>query len=323
MKISAKIILGFSILTLAVLINVVLTIITLNINKHINQKISETINPSVNQLEQLTSLITNSKMLIKNWVFIERQSDTPDKQKLKDLHTNKYFSVKEKLSVYVKNWNEEDKKYFDTLCIMIEDTLFPKHQYIMNQLSSFESYDDAMIVFELTPMVEEGGEVIIYTDKILTNLSFLLNNFNTKAEQGRNEMEAAMSRFARNIILLGIALVIIVVITALSFIRMLVKPVNYVKNILLDLSKGMFPEVMKMNRKDEIGEMTRAMNLMLDNLRKTANFSFEIGKGNYNTEFKSLSEQDVLGNSLLNMREALVVEFLSLTMIIKMINSLK
>ncbi len=55
----------------------------------------------------------------------------------------------------------------------ITDTLFARHKYIMGQLSSFESYDDPFIIFEVTPMVEDGGEVMEYTRQILSTLTCL------------------------------------------------------------------------------------------------------------------------------------------------------
>ena len=40
----------------------------------------------------------------------------------------------------------------------------------MSQLNSFDSYDDPMVVFVVKPMIEEGGEVYILTNKILEDL---------------------------------------------------------------------------------------------------------------------------------------------------------
>lgn len=87
------------------------------------------------------------------------------------------------------------------------------------------------------------------------------------------------------------------------------KPVSITTTILKDLAKGDIDESKKITIKtnDEIGEMGESMNTLIDGLNKTANFAKEIGNGNLDTEFELLSEKDILGNSLLEMRKSLKV----------------
>jgi len=56
---------------------------------------------------------------------------------------------------------------------------------------------------------------------------------------------------------------------------------------------------------DEIGEMASAMDNLVNGLKDTTLFAENIGKGSYATSFKPLSEHDVLGNALINMRDNL------------------
>ncbi len=39
----------------------------------------------------------------------------------------------------------------------------------MGQLNSFEKYDDPFVIFEVTPMTEEGGDVMALTSRILAS----------------------------------------------------------------------------------------------------------------------------------------------------------
>ncbi|MBS4012978.1 MAG: GAF domain-containing protein [Bacteroidetes bacterium] len=71
------------------------------------------------------------------------------------------------------------------------------------------------------------------------------------------------------------------------------------------LSLGIFPEKIIIPRKDEIGDIAESVNNLIAGLRKTADFAAEIGKGNYDYEYTPLSQDDVLGNSLLDTRENL------------------
>lgn len=56
---------------------------------------------------------------------------------------------------------------------------------------------------------------------------------------------------------------------------------------------------------DEIGQMFAVLNKLINRLKTLSNFSVEIGKGKFESELESLSEKDLLGNSLINMREEL------------------
>jgi len=71
------------------------------------------------------------------------------------------------------------------------------------------------------------------------------------------------------------------------------------------MGKGILPNEKIKEGNDEIGEISAALNSLIKGLKDISNFSIEIGKGNFNSEFTPLSEQDNLGNSLIKMREEL------------------
>jgi PAS domain-containing protein len=56
---------------------------------------------------------------------------------------------------------------------------------------------------------------------------------------------------------------------------------------------------------DEIGEMISELNRLAEGLKQTSGFAHNIGEGNFDTEYKLLSDDDTLGNSLLEMRNSL------------------
>lgn len=87
------------------------------------------------------------------------------------------------------------------------------------------------------------------------------------------------------------------------------RPIIKTTSILSDLAKGDIDESKKIDTKlnDEIGEMSKSVNTLIDGLNKTAIFAQEIGKGNLEKEFELLSDKDVLGNSLIEMRKSLIL----------------
>lgn len=78
--------------------------------------------------------------------------------------------------------------------------------------------------------------------------------------------------------------------------------------ILKSLALGDIDDSYKLsvNVSGEIGEMANSVNTLIEGLNSTANFAKEIGKGNLIAEFNQLSNKDVLGESLIDMRESLV-----------------
>ncbi len=309
LKIAAKIGLGFGILTIAAVINALMTSSALEASRKVNENTSNIYSPSLAFINDLYSKINDSRMLVKSWVFIEKLTGTPDKLKLKELHESGYKEVMDTLKNYYskKLWEKpEHKDLLLRIDSSIVDTLFPKHEYVMEQLSSFESYDDAFVWFEVTTMAEEGGEIMTYTQRILDNIAVLSNEIENIVNQGRTNMVKNFNRFKTQIIIMGLLMVIGAIIIGILTITSLARPINHTKNILLSMSKGILPKEKLKEGSDEIGLMAKALNLVVQGLKDIFNFSLEIGKGNFDSDFKPLSEDDVLGNSLIEMREELI-----------------
>jgi methyl-accepting chemotaxis protein len=78
-------------------------------------------------------------------------------------------------------------------------------------------------------------------------------------------------------------------------------------SLLKDLAKGNLNSSRKIAIKgnDELNEMATSVNLLLDELNNKSEFSKQIGEGNLLAEFQSSGENDVLGDSLLRMRDNL------------------
>jgi len=94
--------------------------------------------------------------------------------------------------------------------------------------------------------------------------------------------------------------------SAIYLVVSITKPVNFLKNIVIKLGRGELVEDKgtKFNN-DEIGDMAIAMDNLVNGLKGTTGFAENIGNGNYASQFQPLSEHDVLGNALLNMRSNL------------------
>ncbi len=304
-SIAAKIGFGFGVIIIAFLINVFLTVNTLDKSRALNEAITTIYTPSSEYLNSLYVMVNNSEMLIKNWVFIDRKADTPEKLALVEMHEKEFPELSSQLLTMSENWDAENQQQIQKILATISDTLFPMHQFVMERLSTFESYDDPMVVFEINPMVEESGEIIVYTEEILQELSGLLAYQEALVTEARAEMDDSFENFKSTIILMSIIILVVAFIMAYITSISLVRPINYVKNILQKMAQGILPEKRIKEGRDEIGQMSTALNNLVRGLKDISDFSVEIGKGNFQSDFNPLSDQDVLGNSLIEMREEL------------------
>ncbi|MBI9066132.1 MAG: GAF domain-containing protein [Salinivirgaceae bacterium] len=303
--ITNKLILGFGILVVAIILNGVFTYSTLNENQELNNKITSVYNPSAENLQELYSLVNNTQMLAKNWVYIEKQDESPDKKKLVDIIKIDFPILKEKIINVASNWDSSQVKIADSVLYQIENNLFDIHKNIMNQLNSFEKYEDAVVFWEITPKVEDGGELSILTAKILADIKKLQNNIEEKTIKANQEMSKSFTNF-QDFILIALTLItLFILLTGFFTSRSIINPIFKLKEFLLTMTKGMLPTEKMETANDEIGDMADALNIYIENMRKTSEFAVEIGKGIYDTKFEALGEEDMLGNALINMKENL------------------
>jgi len=98
-----KLLYGFGLILVVVLLNAILSVTTLVRSTRLNNLVTETYSPTVQALGDLDNMITQSKMLIRNWVFVDKQPGTPDKVRLADLHAKDWPELQERLLPLTEN----------------------------------------------------------------------------------------------------------------------------------------------------------------------------------------------------------------------------
>jgi len=119
------------------------------------------------------------------------------------------------------------------------------------------------------------------------------------------ELNRQTNRLITVVIIFGLILILFASLGLFYFGKSISDSIFKVKEKLFDMSKGHVPEIQQINRNDELGEMLNSLNDLISGLNQYAGFSLEIGQGNIDAEFKPLSADDKLGNSLLAMRESI------------------
>ena len=305
LTITNKLIIGFGSVLLVVIANGLVTYSTSNANRKLNEDILNIYNPSLTGLRECNVMVNNSQMLIKNWVYIDKIPDTPDKRKLQTMHDVQFPKLQSELTEMSKNWEESERNALMPILTGIGDTLFRYHKEIMGSLKSLLDYEDIFIIMEAQGMVEEGGQIIDETNKILEQIESLTEVISQKTEDANKEMAASFAWFQNFVVYSVCIIVFIVLIVSVLTARSIVVPVYKLKEFLLTMTKGILPKEKLVTNNDEIGDMGDALNGFIESLRRTSEFAVEIGNGNYNSEYEALGEEDTLGNALLEMRKNL------------------
>ncbi len=301
--IAKKLILGFGIVTLAIFLNIIMITNTLKKSVDVNAEISNIDIPSADLVRELSNMMISTKMLIKNWVYIDKQPETVDKLQLINLHIKDLPAIHEKILKLSNKWTADEQECYENIYVAINDSLFPLHRDIMNKLNSPESYNNIeMLNNEIYPKITNGGEVIVLSDNLIERLAALTEKHETKVSKASEDMAKSFIDFENFIYITGVILIIIAIIIALYLAQMIIKPIKIIKNVLSLMGKGIMPKKQIKERNDEIGEMAAALNALIRGLKETTDFAIEIGKGNFDSSFVPLSDEDDLGVGLLEMR---------------------
>jgi methyl-accepting chemotaxis protein len=118
-------------------------------------------------------------------------------------------------------------------------------------------------------------------------------------------VEAPLNRlkaivFGGFILALGLSMLILYL-----YINRQLSPLLSINHRLKLIARRKFVEPQEIRRTDEIGEINQSLNQLLTGTQEVSEFAGAIGKGDFSTEFKALGEDDILGNSLLQMRHNL------------------
>lgn len=303
-SITAKIAIGFGTLTLLYVINVFFIYQTLLKNQQDHVALTEQLIPSLRQVEKLQNYITQSRLLLKNWVYIEKDPITPDKLKLLEILDLEIPYLEKNIQKLYHQWPTSEQVIYQRTEELINDSLIVLSKEIINALNQQELYNEDQLQ-SLQPLMGNSGQLIWLANRIESKLSILLNMQQERLLSTQNLMHASMEKARAFLLTLSILLVLMAIIIAFVTIRIQIIPLNFIKKVLKQLGKGVFPNEKLKERNDELGEIAAAVNTLVKGLKEISTFSIEIGKGNFNWPFQPLSEEDILGNSLIKMREEL------------------
>lgn len=294
--------LGFAIFILLTVVAFVLTVITLNDSKRRTETVVRKVAPSVAELKELNLILQRSHTDISKWYFNSSFNDIDFRNELENIIKVEYPEKKQILTSYSEEWTKEEKEQMEVIFKKIE-ALFRQYQSdIMDMLSTPAAYNDPNI-YLLARIPYEQSELDIKS--IYKNLNSLIDSKEKFTEDVTQEMFSSINFLKTFVQLLGITLMIGGVLIAIFTTRSITKPIQVLKKMLLSMGLGILPKERVKARRDEIGEMGNALNDLIRSMQHTTNFARETGAGNFDAKYTPLSKDDLLGYTLLKMRDDL------------------
>jgi methyl-accepting chemotaxis protein len=123
--------------------------------------------------------------------------------------------------------------------------------------------------------------------------------------------EADMLELSRRVMIIvlivgGVAFVILLAIIILSLRFLVIKPVNQLSNVVIDVSKGIVSNrKVHTKSKDEVGILIERFNVMIDFFQERNELMREVAGGNLTVEVKLASDEDEVGKALEYMVDSL------------------
>jgi serine phosphatase RsbU (regulator of sigma subunit)/CHASE3 domain sensor protein len=298
-----KVTIGFLFVIGIVILNVIVSYLILRKSNSTITRMTEVVNPYMEKMEEFNLLVTQSKMYSTNWVYL--QNSTEDKKNLLKLHQTQYPSLKKTLNGYLVLLNKQaDKDSMESIFSQFEELLVVERK-IMSGLVNFEDYENPKKKFQAEDLVE--SEVLPRTDDIMQSLKATIRRNREEAAQIRNELLASFNHLLIISLSVSIGLFLLILLAALFISSAIRKPVERMREIVLQLGKGELPERKIHVTRDVIGEMAESVNRLSESFTKTSIFANQIGKGNLSAGYERLGEKDMLGNALIQMRDSLRV----------------
>lgn len=314
-----KIGLGFTIIGFLILVVFGITLNTVKEAKSTldgsiesNKVYTEIGQPTVESLAKLKESVLSVSTNVNNWVFNDTK-DESSKKLLISLIESDVPKILSGLDTITKLWDQNEVEDLEMYAGIKKDITYLFEvidEYILNVLVDLESRLDPTNAFIAQNALSDEVEPTVQS--LLTSLEELLERKNKETSDQKKEMTSSFTQTNDNFILLiwiiiGALIILFVgtVLIALFTSKSITKPVYELKDILINLGKGIFPKKTIKPSNDEIGEMSLAMNQLVEGLRGTTTFANEVGKSNFNYPYNPLSDEDILGHALVKMRDEL------------------
>ncbi|MFM2200964.1 MAG: Chemotaxis regulator BdlA, partial [Bacteroidota bacterium] len=270
-----------------------------------NREINELYAPSIKLLERYDNELSESYQLMKHWANVQQLDDDLYRMRAIKICDSIIPSRVAEIKLYESKWPSEWKASIDTL-FKNTDTLLQTFAAVRSILHDFNSYADPMNQMNVAFYFVDG-EVVPRCMALCRSASA---NMSSSMRNGMSEeilrMNRAFDELKWWLIIMASGLVLSAIIFGYLTSESIVRPVNSLRSKLQNLSRGIYTLHSTKAGNDEVGDMAKAVDVLIANFERTKEFSLNVGSGVFDAAYEPLSEHDELGMALLRMRDDLL-----------------
>lgn len=286
-SIKTKLFFSFTILISLFVAGFAIVVVSVNRSENIIGDLSANKDASVENLEELKTLVLDTKYLTSMWIY--NRTDELSKDKLRAYH-EAYPVIKSSLEKASKQWLSNEKTALTTV-LAKSDSSMEQQYLVMESLVSFESYEDILALMESESAIET------IQNKTSTLLPLLEKLIAIKTTEKTQQEVIKNFSFMRNTIF-GITFFILVVgiIIYLYAVKMIVKPIQAATQVVNKVVSGDLSVKIESRSEDEIGQLMDQFGLMVEKLRSVMGLIFKSSSDIANASNKMKSSAKELSN---------------------------
>ncbi len=273
---------------------VVLSAVSISSIFSINNKIAEINEVYLKNMVKLSNLIENIySILIESHII--------DEKSLSDNAIDNALNI-DLLDTYLAEYeysivDEAQKAQYDNFVLE-----FKRYVSILKEVNSYElqgNYEKAK--------EEKSGRELDSFKKLQSIIKSMMEHNTVGLQQGNQLVSKLKNKVLNRIYLISGLLLLLSMLVSVFLLKDIGVSLKKLTGNLAVLRRGEIPEKELNESENEIGTMAELVNSLTGNLASLSKFANDISKGNYTTEYKPASENDLLGKALVNLRNNLSV----------------
>lgn len=300
LTIGRLILLGTMGVILSFLVGNIIGVVNLNSSIDKIAYIDQNVEKPINTLLKYENVLTLNRMYTNNWVYMQNNID--DKNELIKLRDSTWVDLK---STYAEQRAlfAEDTLKMDSLTLQIDTLLTNAIEPVTAALVDFDSYNDMFATMTATDFIET--QLTPQSAALVKEVRKLLKAKMAYSDVVKMDMSEGFDSLVKIIIIISLISVLLGLVIAFWLNKVISKPILQLTGVVNTLGKGEIPDEINYRQNNEVGDIFKSINNLITGIQSYTNFAKVVGEGKLDAQFDKLGDNDVLGISLIDMRDNL------------------